>query len=204
MNPLISIVTGVLGLAVGATVSYIVTKNKYERQASEMVAAVREQYEPRKTDDEEADEPTLPVQDSKPDIFTAFNPNAVQYARSINEGAGYVSATKEELENSDPTLPKIISEEEFAADNCESMILHYYPQCDKLLMAEGDEAGTEVVFRSFAVGENNLTKLKLKQNEYIIVHNPSQNINYEIWAYEGVPNLDKYVNASLFPSEEGE
>ena len=219
LNPIIPILTSIAGFALGAAVSHIITKDRCEKDAAvriaEMRKAYKEQFAPADAEETETEEDEAPVENTPESvkyereasgIFVKHDPLAVQYAQSISQEAGYFSNNLTDPESGKPSLPYIIDEEEFASHNCPSMRLDWYPEAQALIVAENEEAGSPVIHRNFTVGDHNLEKMVPGENDFIIVHNPTQNYDYEIFMYMGQPNYNRYVQSSPFggdPDNEG-
>ena len=219
INPIIPIVTSMAGFAIGAAVSHIITKDRCEKEAAVRLAAMREEYKKQfsaGTEETEEESEEAPVENTpesaasyereQSGIFVKHDPHAVQYAQSISGQSGYFSSNFADPESGKPNLPYIIDEEEFTTHACPSMRLDWYPHVSALIVAEGEDAGSPVIHRNFTVGDHNLDKMILGENDFIIVHNPTQNYDYEIFMYDGQPNYNRYVNSSPFggdPDDEG-
>lgn len=224
INPIIPILTSVAGFAIGAAISHIITKDRCEKEAAVRIAAMREEYKKQYAETEEdeaedeAEEDEAPPQNTPESviakereasgIFTKHDPHAVQYAQGICQDAGYFPSNLYDSEQGKPNLPYIIDEDEFDKHNCPNMRLDWYPEVSALIVAEGEDAGSPVIHRNFTVGDHNLDKMVPGENDFIIVHNPTQDYDYEIFMYMGQPNYNRYVNASPFggdpDNEDGE
>ena len=218
INQIIPIVTSIAGFALGAAVSHIITKDRCEKEAAVRLAAMREEYKKQfsaDTEEEEEAEEEAHVENTPESvkyereasgIFVKHDPHAVQYAQAVSQEAGYFSSNFDDPESGKPNLPYIIDEEEFTSHNCPSMRLDWYPEAQALIVAENEEAGSPVIHRNFTVGDHNLEKMVPGENDFIIVHNPTQNYDYEIFMYDGQPNYNRYVQSSPFggdPDNEG-
>lgn len=215
-NPIVPILTSIVGFAAGAAVSHILTKHKCDQENAVRIEALRKEYIKKYSPEEETEEEEAPetppentpesvgVPRENEGIFVQHNPNAVQYAKSISENAGYFGT--DDVAKVDPTLPMIIDEEEFASHSCPSQRLRYYPEVGALILGDGEDIGTPVMYPNFTVGDHNLAKLIPGENEFIIVHNPTQNYDYEIFCYSGRPNYNELTNSSPFGGapEDGE
>ena len=221
LNPIIPILTSIVGFAAGAAVSHILTKHRCDQENAVRIEALRQKYKQRNQDtggflpDENREEKLETPPENTPEsvgvprenegIFMKHDPNAVQYAKSVSENAGYFGSDDSEAK-ADPMLPRIIDEEEFAAHSCPSQRLRWYPEVGALILGEGEDIGAPVMYTNFTVGDNNLAKLIPGENDFIIVHNPTQNYDYEIFAYSGKPNYNELTNSSPFGGtpEDGE
>lgn len=216
INPIIPILTSIVGFAAGAAVSHILTKYKCDQENAVRIEALRKEYIKKYAPEEEkAKEKHETPPENSPEsvgvprendgIFVKHDPNAVRYAKSVSENAGYFGSDDTEAK-ADPMLPRIIDEEEFAAHSCPSQRLRWYPEVGALILGEGEDIGAPVMYTNFTVGDHNLAKLIPGENEFIIVHNPTQNYDYEIFCYSGKPNYNELTNSSPFGGtpEDGE
>lgn len=216
VNPIIPILTSIVGFAAGAAISHIVTKHRCDQENAVRIEALRKEYikkyapEEKKTEEGAETPPentpeSVGVPRENEGIFMKHDPNAVQYARGISEDNGYFGSDDNEAK-ADPMLPRIITDEEMMAHSCPNVGLRWYPETGELIMADGEDAGTPVIYRNFIVGDQNLEKLIPGKNDHIIVHNPTHNCDYEIFAYSGKPNYNEIINSSPFGGvpEDGE
>lgn len=216
LNPIIPILTSIVGFAAGAAVSHILTKHRCDQENAVRIEALRKEYVKKYAPEEESKEekPETPPENTPESvgvprenegIFTKHDPNAVQYAKSVSENAGYFGSD-DDATKADPMLPRIIDEEEFATHKCPSQRLRWYPEVGSLILGEGEDIGSPIMYTNFTVGDNNLSKLIPGVNEFIIVHNPTQNYDYEIFCYNGKPNYNELTNSSPFGGtpEDGE
>jgi len=216
VNPIIPILTSIVGFAAGAAVSHVLTKHRCDQENAVRIEALRKEYIKKYAPEEEKNDekPEIPPENTPESvgvprenegIFMKHDPNAVQYAKSVSENAGYFGSDDTEAK-ADPMLPRIIDEEEFAAHSCPSQRLRWYPEVGALILGEGEDIGAPVMYTNFTVGDNNLAKLIPGENDFIIVHNPTQNYDYEIFAYSGKPNYNELTNSSPFGGtpEDGE
>lgn len=215
LNPIIPILTSIVGFAAGAAVSHVITKHRCDQENAVRIEALRQRYKLYANADENRPEekPETPPENTPESvgvprenegIFMKHDPNAVQYAKSVSENAGYFGTDDEA--KADPMLPRIIDEEEFASHSCPSQRLRWYPEVGALILGEGEDIGAPVMYTNFTVGDHNLAKLIPGENEFIIVHNPTQNYDYEIFCYSGKPNYNELTNSSPFGGtpEDGE
>lgn len=216
INPIIPILTSIVGFAAGAAVSHILTKHKCDQENAVRIEGLRQEYIKKYAPEEESKEEksetppentpeSVGVPRENDGIFMKHDPNAVQYAKSVSENAGYFGED-DDAAKSDPMLPRIIDDEEFDAHSCPSQRLRYYPEVGALILGEGEDIGSPIMYTNFTVGDNNLAKLIPGVNERIVVHNPTQNYDYEIFCYNGKPNYNELTNSSPFGGtpEDGE
>ena len=202
-NPLTTIIASISSAAVASVITYIITKNKFEKEEAVRIGAIRAEYAKHSENDESKEENSeekdldLPMANKVPEgLYTPVDTHVTEYAETLKQ-SGYIPPDGKVVE-SDTTIPYIIDEDTYAAHGCPHMRLDWYPEVTALIIAEGEEAGTPVGWRNFTVGDHNLDKMIEGENDFIIVHNPTQNYDYEIFRYSGKPDYNRYTMSSPF------
>lgn len=165
------------GAAIGSAVTWKLVKSKYEHQAEEEIASIREFYKESKNDPEEQKEEqqeqvtNLKRTTEKPDLF--------EYAKRIKE-SGYVTSDDHEEEkggeeNVMSDIPYVITQDEFGEkDEYDTASLTYYE--DDVL---ADEWGDVVYNHEELIGSEALSKFDEEWDD-VYIRNDLLKTDYEI------------------------
>ena len=153
------------GAAVGALVTWKITKTMYERIAQEEIDDVKEYYSKRFNDEEPADEEEEEEED--PDEY-----------EDLLESCGYTSAATEGESTVRP--PHVITPEEFGDCGYELETLYYY--ADGVLTDDQDEPIEDV---ENVVGIGATDHFGEHEEDAVHVRNERYKIDYEILRVDG-------------------
>ena len=176
----------VLGAISGGTVTYFITKKKFEERAQKEIDSVKEYFTVPKVElkkDDIAKEPN----DEKKDVIAeqaVKRPSLTEYAKKLKDG-GYVNYSDknvnpekdEKIESS--MKPEVIDPNEYGDDDT-------YDQVSLTLYADGvlaDEDDT-ILNINEVIGEGNLDRMGEYEDDALHVKNNVRKVYYEVLADE--------------------
>lgn len=171
-----SVITGfsfLLGMGIGAYVTYMYVKDMYAEIAQEEINSVKEAYI-KKTKNLQKDVITEDEKKEKVDK-AKNNPDISEYAVKLKE-SGYTNYSEISQEDNDVEVPYVIAPEDYGEnDEYETISLTYYS--DGVLTDEDDEVITnpgELVGRDFASHFGDY------EDDSVFIRNDNRKIDFEI------------------------
>lgn len=171
-----SVITGfsfLLGMGIGAYVTYMYVKDMYAEIAQEEINSVKEAYI-KKTKNLQKD--VITEDENKEKVDKAKNkPDISEYAVKLKE-SGYTNYSEISQEDNDVEVPYVIAPEDYGEnDEYETISLTYYS--DGVLTDEDDEVITnpgELVGRDFASHFGDY------EDDSVFIRNDDRKIDFEI------------------------
>lgn len=171
-----SVITGfsfLLGMGIGAYVTYMYVKDMYAEIAQEEINSVKEAYI-KKTKNLQKD--VITEDENKEKVDKAKNkPDISEYAVKLKE-SGYTNYSEISQEDNDVEVPYVIAPEDYGEnDEYETISLTYYS--DGVLTDEDDEVITnpgELVGRDFASHFGDY------EDDSVFIRNDNRKIDFEI------------------------
>lgn len=171
-----SVITGfsfLLGMGIGAYVTYMYIKDMYAEIAQEEINSVKEAYI-KKTKNLQKD--VITEDENKEKVDKAKNkPDISEYAVKLKE-SGYTNYSEISQEDNDVEVPYVIAPEDYGEnDEYETISLTYYS--DGVLTDEDDEVITnpgELVGRDFASHFGDY------EDDSVFIRNDNRKIDFEI------------------------
>lgn len=171
-----SVITGfsfLLGMGIGAYVTYMYVKDMYAEIAQEEINSVKEAYI-KKTKNLQRD--VITEDEKKEKVDEAKNkPDISEYAAKLKEN-GYTNYSEISQEDNDVEVPYVIAPEDYGEnDEYETISLTYYS--DGVLTDEDDEVITnpgELVGRDFASHFGDY------EDDSVFIRNDNRKIDFEI------------------------
>lgn len=173
-----SVITGfsfLLGMGIGAYITYIYVKDMYAEIAQEEINSVKEAYI-KKTKNLQKDVITEDEKKEKVDKVKNKNKSDIsEYAAKLKE-SGYTNYSEISQEDNDVEVPYVIAPEDYGEnDEYETISLTYYS--DGVLTDEDDEVITnpgELVGRDFASHFGDY------EDDSVFIRNDNRKIDFEI------------------------
>lgn len=176
----------VLGAISGGTVTYFITKKKFEERAQKEIDSVKEYFTVPKVELKKDDIAKEPI-DEKKDVIAeqaVKRPSLTEYAKKLKDG-GYVNYSDknvnpekdEKIESS--MKPEVIDPNEYGDDET-------YDQVSLTLYADGvlaDEDDT-ILNINEVIGEGNLDRMGEYEDDALHVKNNVRKVYYEVLADE--------------------
>lgn len=171
-----SIVTGfsfLLGMGVGAYVTYVYIKDMYAEIAQEEINSVKEAYA-EKAKNLQRD--VITEDKKKEKVDEAKNkPDISEYAAKLKEN-GYTNYSEISQEDNDVEVPYVIAPEDYGEnDEYETISLTYYS--DGVLTDEDDEVITNP---GKLVGEDFVSHFGDYEDDSVFIRNDDRKIDFEI------------------------
>lgn len=171
-----SVITGfsfLLGMGIGAYVTYMYVKDMYAEIAQEEINSVKEAYI-KKAKNLQKD--VITEDEKKEKVDKAKNkPDISEYAAKLKE-SGYINYSEISQEDNDVEVPYVIAPEDYGEnDEYETISLTYYS--DGVLTDEDDEVITnpgELVGRDFASHFGDY------EDDSVFIRNDNRKIDFEI------------------------
>lgn len=171
-----SVITGfsfLLGMGIGAYVTYMYVKDMYAEIAQEEINSVKEAYI-KKAKNLQKD--VITEDEKKEKVDEAKNkPDISEYAAKLKE-SGYINYSEISQEDNDVEVPYVIAPEDYGEnDEYETISLTYYS--DGVLTDEDDEVITnpgELVGRDFASHFGDY------EDDSVFIRNDNRKIDFEI------------------------
>lgn len=176
----------VLGAISGGTVTYFITKKKFEERAQKEIDSVKEYFTVPKVELKKDDIAKEPI-DEKKDVIAeqaVKRPSLTEYAKKLKDG-GYVNYSDknvnpekdEKIESS--MKPEVIDPNEYGDDET-------YDQVSLTLYSDGvlaDEDDT-ILNINEVIGEGNLDRMGEYEDDALHVKNNVRKVYYEVLADE--------------------
>ena len=176
----------VLGVISGGTVTYFITKKKFEERAQKEIDSVKEYFTVPKVELKKEDIAKEPI-DEKKDVIAeqaVKRPSLTEYAKKLKDG-GYVNYSDknvnpekdEKIESS--MKPEVIDPNEYGDDET-------YDQVSLTLYSDGvlaDEDDT-ILNINEVIGEGNLDRMGEYEDDALHVKNNVRKVYYEVLADE--------------------
>lgn len=176
----------VLGAISGGTVTYFITKKKFEEKAQKEIDSVKEYFTVPKVELKKDDIAKEPI-DEKKDVIAeqaVKRPSLTEYAKKLKDG-GYVNYSDkninpekdEKIESS--MKPEVIDPNEYGDDET-------YDQVSLTLYSDGvlaDEDDT-ILNINEVIGEGNLDRMGEYEDDALHVKNNVRKVYYEVLADE--------------------
>lgn len=171
-----SVITGfsfLLGMGIGAYVTYMYVKDMYAEIAQEEINSVKEAYI-KKTKNLQRD--VITEDEKKEKVDEAKNkPDISEYAAKLKEN-GYTNYSEISQEDNDVEVPYVIAPEDYGEnDEYETISLTYYS--DGVLTDEDDEVITNP---GKLVGEDFVSHFGDYEDDSVFIRNDDRKIDFEI------------------------
>lgn len=171
-----SVITGfsfLLGIGIGAYVTYMYVKDMYAEIAQEEINSVKEAYA-EKTKNLQRD--VITEDEKKEKVDEAKNkPDISEYAAKLKE-SGYINYSEISQEDNDVEVPYVIAPEDYGEnDEYETISLTYYS--DGVLTDEDDEVITNP---GKLVGEDFVSHFGDYEDDSVFIRNDDRKIDFEI------------------------
>lgn len=171
-----SVITGfsfLLGMGIGAYVTYMYVKDMYAEIAQEEINSVKEAYA-EKTKNLQRD--VITEDEKKEKVDEAKNkPDISEYAAKLKE-SGYINYSEISQEDNDVEVPYVIAPEDYGEnDEYETISLTYYS--DGVLTDEDDEVITNP---GKLVGEDFVSHFGDYEDDSVFIRNDDRKIDFEI------------------------
>jgi hypothetical protein len=208
MNPTIPILSLLVGIGLGAGVSYIFTKNSCEKRSQASINEMREYYKKKYESKEEKPktEPETPATPFSitPEIYNKPDTMKTQYNNAMKD---YASTNAYKEPDNIGKKPYIVSEEEYEEGRgFASMTLGWYRTVQKCITRSGEKQG-EVWDKKDVeklIGMDNIRKLEESTDGFVYVRNEETKTDYGIFAYAGTPDPKNHNFAEMDEDEESE
>lgn len=173
-----SVITGfsfLLGMGIGAYITYIYVKDMYAEIAQEEINSVKEAYI-KKTKNLQKDVITEDEKKEKVDKVKNKNKSDIsEYAAKLKE-SGYTNYSEISQEDNDVEVPYVIAPEDYGEnDEYETISLTYYS--DGVLTDEDDEVITNP---GELVGEDFVSHFGDYEDDSVFIRNDDRKIDFEI------------------------
>lgn len=183
MSKTSSLIAFMLGMAVGSAATWQIVRQRYQKQAEEEIASVKEFYQSK-----QVSKPAVP-DDSEAEAAARMNrekPSVADYAKLLQKQGytNYSNATAEEEkpeeepeDGHDPELPYVISPDDFGEKpGYDQISLTYFE--DGVLVDEADDM-TEIEDVEQIVGDA-LNHFGEYEEDAVFVRNDAKKCDYEI------------------------
>ena len=175
MNKVVPCITFVVGGVIGASITYFTVKKKYQHEANEQIASIREMYSNRIKE--------LELDNKTAKVINKYKERVQSYSANEDESESEISC---DIHSDDE--PYIIAEDQFGLyEDYEPIVLRYFS--DGMIIDDStDEIITAV---DDLIGYDNLNefeKLPPDAQEVIFVRNDKLHIDYQIVRDRGTMN----------------
>ena len=173
----------IVGVAIGASATYVTLKKKYEDIMAEEIQAIKAMYKEKSEEasDEVAEEVSEPIKDidkEKIAIDARTKPDLIKHATELSNKNNYVNYSKSDnkAEKKNEKKPYEIQFDEYGEiEDYEAITLYYYS--DGVVADENDE---EVEYPEMLIGEGYEEYFETSGEDSLYIRNEHISSDYEV------------------------